>query len=158
MADPTPILHRWRSRRDFESFWESPEYAPLRELRHEACRCGSRSDIGVRFEQSKCLAASRACWQPALVSPATRAPGSEQSIISYGSLRSMRYRSSASASLVSEASDDITAHRSAGLGRDCIAERPADLTRRSAMWAPGHSSDPREDFEDESADNRDDLS
>lgn len=31
------ILHRWRSRPDFESFWESPEYAPLRELRHEAC-------------------------------------------------------------------------------------------------------------------------
>lgn len=31
------ILHRWRSRADFEAFWQSPEYAPIRELRHQAC-------------------------------------------------------------------------------------------------------------------------
>ena len=31
------ILHRWRSREDFEAFWNSDEYAPIRELRHQAC-------------------------------------------------------------------------------------------------------------------------
>lgn len=31
------ILHRWRSRADFETFWDSEEYAPIRELRREAC-------------------------------------------------------------------------------------------------------------------------
>lgn len=31
------ILHRWRSRDDFESFWSSAEYAPIRELRRQAC-------------------------------------------------------------------------------------------------------------------------
>lgn len=34
------ILHRWRSLADFDAFWDSQEYEPLRKLRHEAC--GSR--------------------------------------------------------------------------------------------------------------------
>ena len=31
------ILHRWRSREDFERMWNSEEYEPIRRLRHEAC-------------------------------------------------------------------------------------------------------------------------
>lgn len=30
-------VHRWRSEADFDTFWDSAEYAPLKELRHEAC-------------------------------------------------------------------------------------------------------------------------
>ncbi len=35
--DALLIIHRWRSREAFDAFWQSPEYAPLLELRHEAC-------------------------------------------------------------------------------------------------------------------------
>ena len=31
------VIHRWRSREAFDSFWRSEEYAPLLRLRHEAC-------------------------------------------------------------------------------------------------------------------------
>jgi len=31
------ILHRWRSAADFDAFWESDDYAPIKSLRHEAC-------------------------------------------------------------------------------------------------------------------------
>lgn len=31
------VLHRWRSRADFDAFWSSPDYDPVRRLRHEAC-------------------------------------------------------------------------------------------------------------------------
>ena len=34
---PLIILHRWESRAGFDAFWRSPEYEPLRRLRHEAC-------------------------------------------------------------------------------------------------------------------------
>lgn len=36
---PPPLLafHRWPSRECFDRFWNSPEYAPLRALRHQAC-------------------------------------------------------------------------------------------------------------------------
>jgi uncharacterized protein (DUF1330 family) len=31
------VIQRWRSREAFDAFWQSPEYAPLMKLRHEAC-------------------------------------------------------------------------------------------------------------------------
>jgi uncharacterized protein (DUF1330 family) len=31
------VVHQWRSRADFDAFWSSPEYAPIKKLRHEAC-------------------------------------------------------------------------------------------------------------------------
>jgi uncharacterized protein (DUF1330 family) len=31
------VVHRWRSLEDFDAFWESKDYAPIRALRHEAC-------------------------------------------------------------------------------------------------------------------------
>lgn len=31
------VLHRWRSRADFDAFWESPAYQPVKALRHAAC-------------------------------------------------------------------------------------------------------------------------
>ncbi len=31
------VVHEWESRERFDAFWHSPEYAPLRALRHEAC-------------------------------------------------------------------------------------------------------------------------
>lgn len=30
------IIHRWRSRAAFEEMWESGDYVPIRQLRHEA--------------------------------------------------------------------------------------------------------------------------
>lgn len=31
------VIHEWRSQADFDAFWASEEYAPIRQLRHEAC-------------------------------------------------------------------------------------------------------------------------
>jgi uncharacterized protein (DUF1330 family) len=31
------VVHTWRSRADFDAFWNSEEYEPLRQLRHSAC-------------------------------------------------------------------------------------------------------------------------
>lgn len=31
------VVHRWRSQADFDAFWSSPEYEPIKQLRHEAC-------------------------------------------------------------------------------------------------------------------------
>jgi uncharacterized protein (DUF1330 family) len=31
------VVHHWRSRADFDAFWSSEEYEPLRRLRHSAC-------------------------------------------------------------------------------------------------------------------------
>jgi uncharacterized protein (DUF1330 family)/ketosteroid isomerase-like protein len=31
------VVHHWRSRADFQAFWTSEEYKPLRHLRHTAC-------------------------------------------------------------------------------------------------------------------------
>ncbi len=31
------VVHEWRSRADFDAFWRSDEYEPLRRLRHAAC-------------------------------------------------------------------------------------------------------------------------
>jgi len=31
------VLHRWRSEADFDAFWSSEEYQPVKRLRHEAC-------------------------------------------------------------------------------------------------------------------------
>jgi uncharacterized protein (DUF1330 family) len=31
------VVHQWRSRSDFDSFWNSEEYQPLKRLRHSAC-------------------------------------------------------------------------------------------------------------------------
>ena len=31
------VVHHWRSRADFNAFWNSDEYQPLRRLRHTAC-------------------------------------------------------------------------------------------------------------------------
>lgn len=32
------VLHRWRSRRHFDRFWASAEYASVRDLRRAACK------------------------------------------------------------------------------------------------------------------------
>lgn len=31
------VVHRWRSQADFDAFWTSAEYQPIKALRHEAC-------------------------------------------------------------------------------------------------------------------------
>ncbi len=31
------VVHEWESREQFDAFWRSAEYEPLRALRHEAC-------------------------------------------------------------------------------------------------------------------------
>jgi uncharacterized protein (DUF1330 family) len=31
------VVHEWRSQADFNAFWESEEYQPVKRLRHEAC-------------------------------------------------------------------------------------------------------------------------
>lgn len=31
------VIHRWDSEAGFDAFWESPEYQPVKRLRHEAC-------------------------------------------------------------------------------------------------------------------------
>lgn len=31
------VVHRWRSQADFDAFWESAAYQPLKALRQEAC-------------------------------------------------------------------------------------------------------------------------
>ncbi len=39
-GDWTPqllVVHEWRSQADFDAFWESDDYRPVKRLRHEAC-------------------------------------------------------------------------------------------------------------------------
>ena len=31
------VIHRWQDSQHFDEFWNSAEYAPLKELRHQAC-------------------------------------------------------------------------------------------------------------------------
>ena len=39
------VIQRWRSAADFEEFWDSADYQPLKQLRHAACETRI-----VRFE------------------------------------------------------------------------------------------------------------
>lgn len=31
------VIHHWRSERDFDAFWQSEDYAPIKQLRRESC-------------------------------------------------------------------------------------------------------------------------
>jgi len=42
------VVHHWDSRMAFERFWASPEYQPLKQLRHEACESDILAFDGLR--------------------------------------------------------------------------------------------------------------